>query len=342
MSIKHKDYTFTLSENDTNPLIPHLEQAGQLHFTKEALSIFNRLGTSPQEEENIHKSYDLYETQTLARTRTVCHDDIQAIVDLVLQDNYLIHKDLGRNTQENRLVFPKNTRSKVLDVGPGASGYMVKNFLNKYIKKEDLCTQMDINPHIVEKLKKEVPKGSRVREGSLLRGEDMGKNNDIITSLSSLDVTQYLELAIENISNALKPGGYLFSLQDVRPGMGIQRQGLSFFPFPLKDITPGILPNSNNMNIIACYKLPNGTLTTVMELFKIKLGAALVESGSFDIHVHHFIHAATASGKENGRIYYANMLAGLPEPINQAYAIATLAQKKEPKMIFIMPEASKK
>lgn len=281
--------------------------------------ILSHLGPQSIEDEERHISeQSVSATEGFNRNRRRVIDTLRAIPSFVFEEYSL-------------------PRSNEIDIGCGATGFNVHELLGSLMKPSGII-EMDANPHAVEANKKLHP-GSPVVVGSYLRLKELGlrESLDLVTGLSSLDATAFLDHAVEQIAEALKPGGYLFHMQDVRPGQNACLQALRNLgaeaPFPMK------ISNYNNPEETPVLFEIGGQRISSVELFRQRMAAALQKTPSLKPILNHWVVARRGlRHDEPGRAhpkssitYWMNMhlehLGQHDVPTQEAYAVVTLAQK---------------
>ncbi len=168
-----------------------------------------------------------------------------------------------------------------LDVGSGASGYMVGKLLPPNAQTN--WVQMELNP-AAAKLNSEANPGLTVVTGSYLRLVEQHLTNmfKVVTGLSSLDATAHIDHAVEQIRQALKMDGYLLHVQDTRPGLMVAQQELVHLggtpPFDAIGMNdPNAMPNNTIL-----YRHGLATFD-VIELFRRRLERAIRDNGGFEL-----------------------------------------------------------
>lgn len=212
-----------------------------------------------------------------------------------------------------------------VDFGSGATGFMVEDLLDGLIDKFSWA-QVEINKNAVDENRRRHPE-STIITGSYHRTSDLGLRNQINTAsfLSSLDATHFITHAINEIRQTLVKGGYLFHVQDVRPGIGVGPRELKRLGYeqPYRaECIPGSHPNP------LLYIIENDW-RSVIDLFRTNLGAAIKSVLGMELIFNEWV---TASRKSKlslpGEVYYSNMRLTSPEqPIHQASAVVTVAKK---------------
>lgn len=216
-----------------------------------------------------------------------------------------------------------------LDIGSGATGSMVHSFLDGTVEKHS-WTEMDVNPQSVRANAKLHP-GARVVTGSYHRLDSLNLHDslDMVTGLSTLDATQFIPHAIAQIRNALRRGGYLFHLQDVRPGNGAGLRELQAMgeqsPFHcLAFHTDRPQPE------FAAFASSDGSVFSTGELFRRQLDRAFVADGGYEVLLNDWVRSGKKIPGKIGRTYYLNSdlqhISAQPAQ-HEAYMIVTLARK---------------
>lgn len=245
----------------------------------------------------------------LARARTPLIPNLRAIVREAWQ----------------RFSLPVGTPG--VDVGSGAGGQMVADFIpqasrNAFVQVETSAEAVSINkgnhPDLV------------IVQGSYLHLTQSGlRNLPVVTGLSSLDATQHMELALEQIRDALAAGGYLLHMQDTRPGFNaverqLQSQGVQ------KPYSADVLTQSPTENVAMLLRTPEGKVD-VIELFRRRLGEVIRGTDGMELLYNDWVTASTPSTEAFSRYYDYGIAIGNPEPGQQqriASAVVTVARKR--------------
>ncbi|MBU0577302.1 hypothetical protein KJ742_06275 [Patescibacteria group bacterium] len=193
--------------------------------------------------------------------------------------------------------------SNGVDFRSRAAGMMVENLLKPHIDKET-WTQVESNPFCVAENRRRHP-DSRILQGTYhdVKALELDGNVDIVTGLSALDSTHFLDHAVSQISSALKPGGHLLHIQDVRPGAGAAvREMLEVNiapPYSTKAIKSGrgIEP--------LFYQTPEGWLSTG-ELCRRQIGRAIENCPELELVSNKWITAEKGNEDVYGA-YYLNL-----------------------------------
>lgn len=226
---------------------------------------------------------------------------------------------------------------RCLDVGCGPTGYMVEELLPISSENKDDWVQIDVNSEAVEENKRRHP-GSRVLSGSYL---NLGVSDyfDVVTGLSSLDTTAFPGMAIAQIRDALKARtGTFVHIQDVSPTFipPLQEMVLSGggFPFEVEVMDPAMFNCfcSGHLafpqNIIS-YVHGDGEPLVVVELFRRRLGRALLEIPGMETLVNEWFTFIGRSDDSNGGCAYNSgcsvVFPGLRYKI--ASAVVTVARR---------------
>ena len=216
-----------------------------------------------------------------------------------------------------------------IDVGSGATGAMVHQFLKPHINVSS-WSEMDVNPNAVAENIRRHP-DARVMAGSYLNlAETKGlpKKVSIVTGLSSLDATQFISQALNEIRQKLHTGGFLLHIQDVRPGLGTPVRELEHMGLQSPFCAYTLRSNVGIQEPLA-YQTPEGLLS-VGELFRRNLGRLIEQQHGMRLLVNHWISARRVppNPELGGSAYYMNVhLRGIPHPIDEVSAVVTLAQR---------------
>ena len=214
-------------------------------------------------------------------------------------------------------------RENGLDIGSGESGEMVQRLLpiGNNIKT---WTQLEVSPSAVEVNSKRHPR-SDIRQGSYLsldQGDQDLRDRPIITGLSSLDATCFIDKAIEQIRMALSDGGFLFHVQDVRPGNGVVMQQL--YDENCRLPYDGYFLNGGDNKAIA-YRVGD-SYVSVGELFRRRLGQAISSNAGMELLFNDWITARQALGRRSkeARFYFLNVLMKLNPDIVDHHSVSTV------------------
>lgn len=210
-----------------------------------------------------------------------------------------------------------------LDLGSGATGAMVHDILP--IDKPSSWVQLELNPAALAENKRRHPvdtivQGSYHRLSTVL---GLNESMDVITGLSSLDATYFLKHTIEEIRRALKPGGYLFHIQDVRPGKGYGFRGLEAMgqrpPYQVD-----VLSNEQILNYYA-----DQTRYSIGEMFRREIGEAIETTGGMELLENGWVNAMTVDKVRDPIIYYLNIFLQLSGAVHHSTvsSIVTVARK---------------
>jgi hypothetical protein len=219
-----------------------------------------------------------------------------------------------------------------MDVGAGATGFMRNELLPS--DAQSAWIELDVNPEANE-VNRRTHFGSTVVEGSYLRLRDTGVSNlDCVTGLSSLDSTQHLPIALEEICAVLKSGAYVLLVQDVRPGIysplrEIEDRGGSD-PFTFGELPAALGTTINN---IITMRTPDGD-ENVLELFRCWLGKMIDQTTGLELIENQCVTARIGNNQQLSRHYFANMLVQTNlkdsgRSFDEASAVVTVARKRE-------------
>lgn len=219
-----------------------------------------------------------------------------------------------------------------IDVGSGSTGGMVEDLLPISDDQRRTWVQIDANPAAVAENQRRHPQ-SNIFPGSYHK---LGLNGtqSIITGLSCLDSTAFMEVAVASIRDALKKGGYFLHLQDVKPGWSppFQEVVLRKQKLPVKvevaeeqsSLAHHIFPH--NIMVYHC----NGELVSVMELFRGRLERAIKTVGGLEVVESDWITAVhhNIADPKQARFYGSGYNMQSSNPTNQIVStIATLARR---------------
>ncbi len=319
---------FQLQIGDRNP---HEEM--MLHLWTNLGKILSRgsiagvgFPSSVEEEEAGIASQDPAKSSAhFTQTRSQVRDGLRAIVEHSI-DKFGIPMEKG------------------LDVGCGASAEMVSELMKNKITDLSQWIQIDVNRNTVREARRSSGHRTDVRMASYLHlDRDLPDMKfDTVSGLSSLDATCFIETAVEQIRQALNDGGFLFHVQDVRPGMvhvyqELAREGVAQGVDGYKALIDGRLAGPSGTLQTGCQSVffvqtPEGWVS-VSEMFRRNLGRALADNGGFEILFNDWITARkrVQAGAKMARLYHMNALLGVdPRYIgNDAISAAvTVARKK--------------
>ncbi len=217
-----------------------------------------------------------------------------------------------------------------LDVGSGATGYMVAHLLPPAAQATWL--QMELNP---EAAKMNRDNNSRqVILGSYHKLREQGAQDafHVVTGLSSLDATEHVDHAVDQIHGALKSGGYLLHVQDARPGVAGVHQQLRHAGEAAPYSVVYLDDANARPNDILLYR-HGGVLVDVVELFRRRLGRAIADHPGFELLQNEWM---TAEGPGTHPLADKHVELGVfvgvgkqaAKPIDAASAVITVARKK--------------
>lgn len=268
---------------------------------------------SPDEElrgirtQNISQASLIFE-----RTRSLVRDALRAVVGYVF-DRFDLPKDVG------------------VDIGSGATGEMVEELLPPGISKSS-WVQLEANPSAVAENRRRHG-ASTIVEGSYL---DMRvKNLKVVTGLSSLDATSFLDHAIEEVRSALRDGGYLFHVQDVRPGIGFGFREMQHMGYVLPYTAEIPQGAPDPLTYLVSRKSAEKKYIDVGELFRRNLGRTIQANPGMELLFNKWVTARRPISISPARWYFLNiLLQTVPcfPPDNQSMeevsAVVTVARKK--------------
>jgi len=224
-----------------------------------------------------------------------------------------------------------------VDIGSGSTGEMVHEYLPLTPEQRRTWTECEVNPKAVE-LHKLRHSSANIRLGSYLRlRESLGLTNPVntITGLSSLDATNHLNEALQEIKDSLSVGGFLVHMQDVRPGIhyGIKEMQRRGYCAPYKCI---IGPLEGKMAFPNPYgfllETPKGHYAiSSAEFFRQALGRTIETIKGFRLLFNQWLtcigpYAESDEFSEN----FLAILKKSPNPNHkQTYAVVTVAQRND-------------
>lgn len=229
----------------------------------------------------------------------------------------------------------KLPRNNGIDLGSGSTGFMRNTLLADQINHHS-WVEIDVNPYAVE-FNKQLHPNSAIVEGSYHRLRNMGLEGrlDMVTGLSSLDSTVFLDRVLEEIASTLKPEGWFLHMQDLRAENGVCLQALKD-----EGLTPPFRMESadaSGKNVL-CFDV-RGERVAVSELFRRRMATALKKTPSLNPVMNNWVLARRPIQRPQtqsklpalSKTYYMNMILEHlhhPEPLEEAFAVVTLAQKK--------------
>jgi SAM-dependent methyltransferase len=244
-----------------------------------------------------------------------------------------------------RWVFNEYSLPKTgLDVGSGMTGEAVNQLFPLTEREIVQWLQIDANPEAVEENRQ---RGANAQIASYLNLERdiRGESFHLITGLSSLDATWFVERAISQIREHLSQGGFFLHIQDVIPGIHTGSRVLSKMGIPSKDFRVQdeemhgyiveIANTTTEGQVPITYAVPNilppqtQNFTTSAELLNFDLGHILQEQ-HFKVLLSGCMTAVRSvyPEEEMGTAYFLNgVLGGSNIQKRQSSAFITLAQK---------------
>lgn len=300
-------------ENSLDEVVPNMLREGQSISKTEVFP--GQFSASPKiDAEGIAKQNIMETSMRFEDTRADFRDLLHAIIQHAVRR------------------FEINTETGV-DIGCGPSGEMVEQLMRPLIPNPGGWAQIDINPAAVKENKRRHPH-SAIYQGSYLhltKELNLRDKLNLITGLSSLDSTTFIEQAITEIRDSLRKNGFFLHVQDVRPGAAVVIQELMRMGLnpPFKGETLNLLPK-NGIDMVT-YETPEETLS-VGELFRRAIGRAIKGTEGMDLIFNDWITARKKiEGKSRAaRLYYMNMDLFDPYRALQndfASAVVTVARK---------------
>lgn len=219
-------------------------------------------------------------------------------------------------------------KSGGVDIGSGATGEMVEELLPQSVTRSS-WVQLEANPSAVSENQRRHP-NSRIVEGSYL---NMGVSGlDIVTGLSSLDATCFLDQAIEQVRSALKEGGYLLHVQDVRPGKGFGLREMAHMghkpPFNAE------IPKDVDDPLTYFTDRQKQKAVSVGELFRRNLGRTIENNSGMELLFNRWVTARKPIDGPPALWYFMNILLRAeyfpPETdqTEEVSAVVTVARKR--------------
>lgn len=242
-----------------------------------------------------------------------------------------------------RWIFNEYSLPKTgLDVGSGMTGEAVNQFFPLTEREIAQWLQIDANPNAVEENRR---RGANAQVASYLNlARDLGGESfHLITGLSSLDATWFVERAISQIRERLSQGGFFLHIQDVIPGIHTGSRVLSKIGIPSKDFRiqgkemhgyiVEIANTTTEGQVPITYAVPNilppQNFTTSAELLNFDL-AHILQEQHFRVLLSGCMTAVRSvyPEEEMGTAYFLNgVLGGSNIQKRQSSAFITLAQK---------------
>lgn len=303
------DYDIYIGDGPITDVPGFLRSTGQLQ--RGTFAPFSSPKDHLEEERGIAAQDIKNASLIFERTRSQVREALLAIVRYMFQ----------------RFKLPKTGG---VDFGCGATGEMVEELLPADIDRNS-WTQIDMNPRAVEENRRRHPH-SNIIQGSYLNTASLGLENqlNIATGLSSLDSTCFIEDAIGQIRETLQAGGYLFHVQDVRPGKGFGLDEMEH----MGERLPYRVEICESTGDPLMYRTREGLLS-VGELFRRRIGRALWNEPGMELLFNRWVIARrnlTAQERERkeGRAYFMNILFRHPQfNFEEASAVVTIARKRE-------------
>ncbi len=213
-----------------------------------------------------------------------------------------------------------------IDIGSGATGEMVEELLPSSARRN--WVQIEANPASVVENKRRHP-ASTIVEGNY---HQLGNLQlPIVTGLSSLDATCFPEDAIEAIRESLKTGGYLFHVQDVRPGVGYGIREM--VQMGQKD--PWVVEVMGKSDPLTYFVQGEQRFVNAGEMFRRGIGRALQKNSGMELLMNHWVTVKKPlPAQEMSRWYFMNVALHAPtfstfdpRPYEEAAAVVTVARK---------------
>lgn len=285
-------------------ILPMLRRSGTI--APATFEVYYVPPTLEEEEQGISRQDIMNASSHFERNRGQVRQALRAIVGWVFDEFNLPSKN-------------------VVDFGSGATGEMMHQLLKGKVDPIT-CAEVELNLKAVEENKRRHPQAV-IYQGSYHNVQALGlhSNLDMVTGLSSLDATQFVAHAVEQMSSTLKPDGWFFHVQDVRPGAGagyreMQSMGIKQQPYDVEAF--------RSTDLVLTYKTPEGFLS-VGELFRRNLERAVQADPTLDLVLSDWVVAKRRlSLQELGRVYYLNSLLTVAAPVEEASMVVTLARKK--------------
>ena len=220
-----------------------------------------------------------------------------------------------------------------IDIGSGATGEMVHHFLPLTEGERATWIEFDLNPTAVA-IHKTLHPRANMRQASYLqlrRSLKLSGTVDTVTGLSTLDATNHLDTALNEIRHTLCIGGFFVHVQDVRPGIqyGINELEHQGYKRPFQAIVggptyPNGLPNPFG------YVTNQGSVSSV-ELFRQTVGRRInAATGLRLIKNQWFVATAPRNQTDQYAEYFQCMLNTKPAlQERRAYAVVTVVERTD-------------
>lgn len=209
-------------------------------------------------------------------------------------------------------------RDGIVEYGSGATGYFYAELRPRDVKN---WLQVEINPNAIAENLRRNPT-AQIVEGSYY--SIPYTMVPMVTGLSSFDTASDMPRAIDQVVNALAPGGFFLQIQDVRPGIHCVTSHLQAL---------GKSPESSfELNEKVIGFLVDGKPVTLVDIFKDAIGSAIANNPDMEIVTNDY-HTLSERREVGHEVYFLNL--HLFDISSQAKRrdttfLVTLAKKKSP------------
>lgn len=308
-AVSYRDYDLYLGDKTFRDMPRFLRSIGSLQRGE---MLLDRSPLTIDEEIACISEQDISASSIFERTRIPVRDSLRTILEYIFE----------------RFALPK---SGGVDIGSGATGEMVECLLPHDIDRNS-WVQLECNPASVRENQRRHP-SSRIVQGSY---HDLGVSGlNIVSGLSSLDNTWFVNEAIEEIRRALRDGGYLLHVQDVRPGIGYGFREMEYLGVeqPCEIEIASGFPDPLTFFVRSQQEYLN-----VGECFRRNLGRAVKANPGMELLFNKWVNLRKFRSEGPALWYFLNiLLKGDPyfpfpedgqKPIEDVSAIVTVARKK--------------
>ena len=214
---------------------------------------------------------------------------------------------------------------QIIEVGCGPFGYYCDRLRPEGISDRQWI-QKELVPEFIDRCRQSSPH-RQIEQGSYysINHQDV----QVITGLSSLDSPQFIGVAVDQIAQALRPGGYFLHIQDVLPG----ERGLLFEMFT-RGYEPQKVYDYSSKSVPPTpigYDFGFGKID-IVSLFGFVLKDCLERHPALRLIEHQFYnHSSNQPGHRPHRngFFFTQLEPSMKlNPIRELTALVTLAQKK--------------
>ena len=208
----------------------------------------------------------------------------------------------------------------IVEYGSGATGYF-----DAVLRPEQVqpWLQVEINPAARAENKRRNP-NANVVEGSYNHIEY--RHVPMIVGLSSFDTADDMPHAIDQVVQALSPGGFFFHVQDVRPGVYCAASHVKRKTGSFADVFYEYDNQVFGMEIA-------GVRRTLVNVFQEAIGEALHAQTSLEVLANDYVTLTESSVDAHHEIYFLNLHAASPGSLpvmrkRETTVLVTVARKK--------------